>query len=303
MRPEWPELSDLILDTDPDTLERRPVSRAAVRMVLDGHGMRSARRILDRIGGGDTLDTTEVDGILVRSHAELQRLAFEFRNGERLVMLLRPLVDVLRGGDRRIRIVDIGCGMGFLLRWLAAHGRLGAEVELVGCDFNPTLISTARALADEERLDVEFRVANAFTLERPADVYISSGVLHHFRGDDLGRFFAMQAQTGARAMLHLDIKHSWAAPLGAWIFHRARMREPLARHDGVLSAIRAHPREALVSASTGSGRPLLYALFDGRPSPLPILRTLNVVVGIEAARADAYVAALGDLAPRLEAFA
>ncbi len=305
MRPDWPELSDLILDTDPVTLERRPVSRATVHAVLEAHGMRAARRILDRIGGGDTLDPNEVDGVLVRAHAELQRLAFEFRNGERGLMLLRPLLDVLRRdrAGRPLRIVDIGCGMGFLLRWLAAHGRLGADVELVGCDFNPTLIAAAQALADEERLAVEFRVANAFTLERPADVYLSSGVLHHFRGEDLDRFFGMQAQTGARAMLHLDIKASWAAPLGAWIFHRARMREPLAQHDGVLSAIRAHPRDALLAAATGAGRPLVYALFDGRPSPLPILRTLNVVVGLHPSLVDPYVEGLGPLSARLEAFA
>ncbi len=302
MKADWPELSDLILDTDPSTLTRRPVERARVESVLAAHGMRSARRVLDDIGGGDTLDPAEVDQILVRSHAELQRLAFEFRNGHRLLMLMRPLLDVLARTTEHLRVVDIGCGMGFLLRWVAAHGRLGPNVELVGCDFNPTLIRAAQALAEEERLACEFRVANAFTLERSADIYISSGVLHHFRGEDLDRFFAMQAKAGARAMLHLDIKASWAAPIGAWIFHRARMREPLAQHDGVLSAVRAHPRDALLGAARNAGRPLRYTLFDGRPSPLPILRTLNVVVGIAPELEGPYVEALGPLAKRLETF-
>lgn len=304
MKTDWPELSDLVLDTDPATLERRPVSRAAVCEVLDERGMRAGRRILDSIRGETTLDTDDVDGILTRSHAELQRLAFEFRNGERVRQLLAPLLETLRA-DRTgpLRVVDVGCGMGFLLRWLAAHGDLGDDVELLGCDFNPTLVSAAQALAREEGLGCDFRVANAFTLERSADVYLSSGVLHHFRGDDLERFFAMQASAGARAMLHLDIKASWAAPIGAWIFHVARMREPLARHDGVLSAVRAHPRDALLGAATRGGRPLVYALFDGRPSPLPILRTLNVVVGLAPSLVSAYETALGPYASRLEPFA
>lgn len=305
MRPDWPELSDLLLDTDPVTLERRPVLRARVLEVLERHGMRAARRIVDGIPGGDVLDPRAVDGILTRSHVELQRLSFEFRNGHRLLQLLRPLLDVLRVAvaQRPLRIVDVGCGMGFVLRWLAAHGRLGDDVELLGCDFNPTLVRVANELATEERLRCEFRVANAFTLERHAHVFLSTGVLHHFRGDELARFFAGQAGAGAKAMLHCDIKAAWAAPLGAWLFHQARMREPLARHDGVLSAVRAHPGEALLKAATAAGRPLGYGLFDGAPSPMPLLRSLNTLVGLDPELAAPFRAALGAAAARLGAFA
>ncbi len=304
MRPEWPELSDLLLDTDPNTLARKPVKREAVRAVLRQHGMKTAEKILDGIPGGDVLDEATVDGILVRSHCELQRLSFEFRNGHRLMQLLGPLLDVLREklGERPIRIVDIGCGMGFVLRWLAAYGGLGDDVELLGCDFNPTLIGNAEKLAREEGLRCQFRVTNAFTLEQPAHVFLSTGVIHHFRGDALTEFFREQAGVGAQAMLHCDIKASWAAPLGSWIFHQARMREPLARHDGVLSAVRAHPREALLRASQAGGKPLQFALFDGQPSPLPVLRTMNTLVGIRPELADPFRQKLGDYAHRLEAF-
>lgn len=36
--------------------------------------------------------------------------------------------------------------------------------------------------------------------------------------------------------------------LGAWVFHRARMRVALSRHDGNLSARRAHPAAVLLAA-------------------------------------------------------
>jgi SAM-dependent methyltransferase len=304
MRPDWPELSDLLLDTDSVTLARKPVSREAVRAVLRQHGMRTAEKILDGIPGGEVLDVATVDGILVRSHCELQRLSYEFRNGHRLLQLLGPLLAVLRERltERPIRIVDIGCGMGFVLRWLAAYGALGDDVELLGCDFNPTLIGHAERLAREEGLRCHFRVANAFTLERQAHVFLSTGVIHHFRGDALTEFFREQAGVGAWAMLHCDIKASWAAPIGSWMFHQARMREPLARHDGVLSAVRAHPREALLSASREGGQPLRFALFDGRPSPLPILRTLNTLVGVKPELTEPFRSRLGPFVSRLEAF-
>lgn len=304
MTPDWRELSDLLLDVDAQTLARRPVRRDAVLAALDRHGMREARRIVEALPGGEVLDEAAVDGVLVRSHTELTRLAFEFRNGVRLAQLLRPLLDALRavGTERPLRVVDIGCGLGFVVRWLAAYGRLGDDVELLGCDFNPALIGLAERLSVEEGLRCRFRVANAFTLERPAHVFISTGVLHHFRGDELARFFERQASVGARGLLHCDIKASWAAPLGAWLFHQARMREPLAKHDGVLSAVRAHPAAALLDAATSGGRPLRFGLFDGAPSPLPLLRTLNTLVGIDAPLEQAFLAALGEGRHRLGAF-
>lgn len=304
MQPDWPELSDLLLDVDPVTLERRPVRRAAVEATLARHGMRTGRAVLDAIPGGGTLDAAAVDGVLIRAHTELQRLALEFRNGVRLLQLLRPVLAVLRARTpgRPLRVVDIGCGLGFVVRWLSAYGGLGDDVELLGCDFNPALIGLAQRLSREEGLRCEFRVANAFSLERRADVFLSTGVLHHLRGDDLARFFAQQAQAGARALLHCDIKASWAAPLGAWLFHQARMREPLARHDGVLSAVRAHPTATLLDAARVGGRPLRFALQDGAWRPLPLLRTLNTVVGLEAESVAPFLEALGPARPRLGAF-
>ncbi|MBM4776058.1 MAG: class I SAM-dependent methyltransferase [Archangiaceae bacterium] len=303
MRADWPELSDLLLDVDPETLARRPVKRAAVNAVLEKHGMRVGRRVVDAIPGADVLDPDAVDGVLLRSHTELQRLSFEFQNGVRLLQLLRPLLNVLRSSEteRPLRIVDIGCGLGFVVRWLAAYGELGDDVELLGCDFNPALIRLAQKLTEEEGLRCQFRVTNAFTLERRAHVFLSTGVLHHFRGDDLGRFFQRQAQAGAKALLHCDIKASWAAPLGSWIFHQARMREPLARHDGVLSAVRAHPAAVMVAAARAHGRPLVYSVFDGAWSPLPILRSLNTLVGLDPSLAEPFVSALGKSKARLGA--
>ena len=80
------------------------------------------------------------------------------------------------------------------------------------------------------------------------------------------------------------------------------MREPLARHDGVLSAVRAHPREVLLQAARDGGGPLQFALFDGKPSLFPILRTLNTLVGVKAELAAPLREKLGPLAARLEPF-
>jgi SAM-dependent methyltransferase len=193
-------------------------------------------------------------------------------------------------------VVDVGCGIGYVVRALAAHGRLGRDVQLVGCDMNRALIGAARALADEEHLDCDFRVANAFALAEPAHVFLSTGVLHHFRGAELTHFFAGQRE--AQAFVHHDTQPSPLAPLGSWIFHRTRMREPLARHDGVVSAARSHSRAALLAAGAASG--LACRSFDGADRFWQVLlRPMHAIVGVRPELLAPLERALGPHAARL----
>jgi len=274
-RPLQPEISDLIVDYEPATLARRDVARDTVLAALAGRA-RSIASAIPHTGG--LLDRRAVDGILVRSHLELQRLHEEFRVGEMMKGLLGPLLALVRAAtrERPIRLVDLGCGMGFVVRWLAARGQLGEDVELVGADYNLALVRAAQRLADDERLPCRFVAANAFRLEQPAHVVMSTGVLHHFRGDALPAVFADHDRSGALAFLHADIRPSKLAPLGAWIFHQARMREPLARFDGYWSAVRAHSADDLRAAVPAAFQ---LAMLDARPGIAGLLRIFQVAIG------------------------
>lgn len=303
MNPDGPEITDLLLDMDPETLERRPVSKAAVIQALQRHGMswgaRVARSLPERDG---KLDEAEIDALFVRVHAEMQRLWEEFLQGERLRRLLVPLLAALREQGHRepVRIVDVGCGLGYLVRWLTARGNLGTGVNITGCDYNRALIDAAACYAKEEGLSCDFRVANAFTLSEPATIYISTGVLHHFRDGDLVNFFAQQSR--AAAFIHLDIKPSYLAPVGSLLFHIARMREPISQHDGTHSAVRAHPGERLLKAARGGATGRAVTLFDGEVGAFPILRTMLGVIGLRPALQASFVRYLGPLAERLGAW-
>jgi SAM-dependent methyltransferase len=305
---ELAEISDLIVDYDPRSLARRAVRRDDVLARLALSGQAAAGAIVAALPHGDgVLSDAACDARLINAHVELQRLNEEFLQGDRVLGLLRPLVATFRatGVAPPYRVVDVGCGLGFVIRWLAANGGLGDDVRLMGCDLNVALVAGATRLAAAEALPCRFVAANAFHLGEPAHVYISSGVLHHFRGPDLVRFFAEQA--GALAFAHFDIQRTRLAPLGAWLYHASRMREPLARHDGVVSAARAHDAETLVKGARdglGSERALVVASVDRARTVLAnVLRPMHGVLGIRPAMVETFLGQRGIERRRFGAFA
>jgi SAM-dependent methyltransferase len=280
------EISDEIVSFDPLTLARVPVSQkeavARFRAAGDEKGARYVETLPCK--PDDTLDSQAVDTLLVRVHCEMQRLSEEFEHGARVASLLRPLLNTLRQvgavSSGKLRIVDIGCGTGYVLRWLAACGELGDDVELIGVDFNPALIAEAQRLAERENLSCHFTVANAFKLAQPGAVYLSTGVLHHFRGQEaLTAFFAEHNHPATFGFLHFDFQPSVFAGPGAWLFHVLRMREPLARHDGVVSALRVHEGALLVKAARSGASELMAGIYGARLYRTPIPRVFHTLVG------------------------
>lgn len=275
------------------TGERVPVRRAEVVARLRAAGDERAARIVQRMCViGEVLDPVAVDRLLVRVHTELQRLNEEMRMAERFAELLVPILTAIRASGTCLRVVDIGCGLGFVVRSLAASGVLGPDVELVGVDFNRALVAEATRLAEDERLRCRFVCADAFTLAEEATVYLSNGVLHHFPAGTLPGFFRAQDRAGVQAFIHYDIAATRLAPLGAWVFHRARMREPLGRHDGVASARRAHGDTVLLSAAAHAVGMDTF-LFEPPRHTNPFCAAMRPVVGTRAALTDEFRRALG----------
>ena len=302
---QWSEISDEIVAFDAATLRRQPVRKASVVEHFRAAGNERAARLVEAMPDLEgNLDPGYVDRLLVSVHCEMQRISEEFQHGQRVVELLRPVLAAVRGArpPRVVRIVDIGCGTGFVIRWLAANGNLGGDVELLGVDYNEALVTEARRLAAAESLRCTFKVANAFRLEPPATIYLSTGVVHHFRDEALQEFFARHEGPETMAFLHFDFLPSPLAPFGSWLFHTVRMRSALAKHDGLVSAIRAHPSAALRSAAKAGTSSFALAMFNTRLWRLPIPRAFHTLVGIRPALREALVEALGGRATRLGQF-
>ncbi|XVV08920.1 methyltransferase domain-containing protein [Actinoplanes sp. CA-131856] len=260
------ELTDLLWSFSPDGT-RLPADISSLR----GRPARLARRLLASPG---------LDDELLRVHFELQRLGEELQLPRRVAETLQAWV---RHTGRPMRVVDIGCGLGYVIRWLAAHRVLGPSVSLVGVDFNPLLIARASALAAAEGLDCRFIAGDALrpglAVEDGADtIVISSGLVHHLSPADLPSFFAAQQALGVHGFAHWDIDPSVWSTLGAWVFHRGRMRSPVSRHDGVLSARRAHTGAVLAGAARAGAPAYDVSCVDAprwRPRVVDVLRPVT----------------------------
>ena len=257
-----------------------PVVRAEAVGLLRSRGQSRAARTVSLLPERDGfLDADATDALGLRIHRELQRLGEELQLGRRVASVVRTL---LPAGAEPVRVVDVGCGLGHVLRSIAARGELPEHVELVGVDLNTTLVTEASRLATIEGLHCRFISGDAFepgvVIEDGArTVVVSSGLMHHLAPEDLDGFFAAQARLEVAAFVHWDIAPCLWSTMGAWIFHQARMREAVSRHDGVMSARRAHPAETLLAAA-GRGAPdYAIEVREGsrwHPKALDVLRPL-----------------------------
>jgi ubiquinone/menaquinone biosynthesis C-methylase UbiE len=88
----------------------------------------------------------------------------------------RLMLEAVRPGPGR-KILDFACGGGVTTAWLAAQG-----AEVTGVDLSPASITTARRVADDLRLNIDFRVADVEQLELPPrgfDALVGRYALHH----------------------------------------------------------------------------------------------------------------------------
>lgn len=300
--PRDDEVSDVIVGHDPHTLERVPVCKQKILELFEHH--RRAASIVSQIPEREgMLDPIAVDRLLLKVHWEMQRLAQEFHHGARILELLSPVIAAIRSNDFQgpLRIVDIGCGIGYAIRWLAAKSRLvEQDIELTGVDLNSTLIAEANRLARMENLPCQFFHGDAFSEQYAGQIYISTGVIHHFRGERLADFFRRQNGDTTLAFLHYDFHPWWLAPYGSWFFHVLRMRTALARHDGVLSTVRAHSATTLLASARKASSELASGIYGARIWSTPLPRVFHTLLGVRRPLVPALLSHLGRRRSRLE---
>jgi SAM-dependent methyltransferase len=295
--PAQPEITDLIVQHDPHTLARVPVRKQDVLEVFGKFGNRKAIRAVEGLPERDGwLDEKEIDRLLVGTHWEMQRLGEEFYHGPRVYELLRAVIAAIRNGgfEGELKVVDVGCGIGYDIRWLAAKTELAKKgVELAGFDLNSALIHEANRLSAAEQLPCRFLHGDAFSLDHSGHIFLSTGVIHHFRGQGLREFLERHERPETLAFLHFDFQPWFLAPYGSRFFHFLRMRTALARHDGVLSAARAHSASTLAEAARSAAPGFASGIYGAKIWNTRAPRVFHTLLGIRRPLIEGLGKALG----------
>jgi ubiquinone/menaquinone biosynthesis C-methylase UbiE len=117
----------------------------------------------------------------------------------------------LANSPRPQRVLDVGCGTGYLLRTLAA--RVPEAVELAGIDAAPAMIETARTMAADSR--IRFARATAEQLpypERTFDLVVSTTSFDHWADQRAGLAECARVLVPGGHLVLIDLFSAWLLP-------------------------------------------------------------------------------------------
>lgn len=109
------------------------------------------------------------------------------------------------------RILDVGCGTGYLLRQLAA--RVPAAAELAGIDAAPAMIETARAAARDDRLRFSAGVAERLPFAAETfDLVVTTTSFDHWADQQAGLTECARVLTAGGQLVLADLFSAWLWP-------------------------------------------------------------------------------------------
>lgn len=197
------------------------------------------------------LDDLDVQGPeLEESLRDLERFN-QYLGGHRaLIRCLRRALPWLP--QRRLRLVDIGCGRGDGLRAIARWAsRNHVDLELIGLDANPAAIAAATRQSDQFP-ELRYVVGDAFgeTLKDLApDIVTASLICHHFTTPALAeRLPQLLAHT--QALVIADLHRHVLAHASFRALTKVLGCCAMTRHDGAVSVRRAFTRSDLEALIT-----------------------------------------------------
>lgn len=203
-------------------------------MVLDF----SRRNSLPEMMDSDETDFETFRACLV-DLAKVNKLTFAYRP---TLSFFRQLAAAGRlPAERKINVVDVGCGSGDMLRkidrWAAPRGYM---LDLVGVDLNPWSAETSREFAQPSR-PIRFITTNIFDYrpDAPIDIIISSLFTHHLEDESVVAFVRWME---ANARLGWFINDLYRHPLPYHLFRIASWSlrfHHFVQHDGPVSIARA----------------------------------------------------------------
>jgi len=157
-----------------------------------------------------------------------------------------------------LTLLDVGCGGGELVASVARRARRsGRRVTAIAIDRNAGVLAHARRRFGDV---LDLRVGDILGLDLPddgVDIASCSLLVHHLEPDEAVRGLRELARVARVGVVVNDLVRSWIGLVGSRTLIPFLTRNPVTRHDAVLSARRAYTRPELRRLLAAAGlRPL-----------------------------------------------
>lgn len=166
---------------------------------------------------------------------------------------INALKSILKDHPKEIelKIVDIGCGHGDILRDVAKFGReKGYSMKLIGIDANPSAINYANELSLQfpELSFVSEDIFSENFKKREFDIVMSTLFLHHFKEEQLVSFLRNTLDQTKIGIVVNDLhRHRLAYYL--FMLLSIFIKNKMIVNDGLISVLRGFKRKDLIRIS------------------------------------------------------
>jgi 2-polyprenyl-3-methyl-5-hydroxy-6-metoxy-1,4-benzoquinol methylase len=156
----------------------------------------------------------------------------------------------------RIRIADLGCGSGDILRLMRKHlTKKKINADLLGIDANPSIVEYAKE-HNAKDYKIEFESINIFSEEfkrRRFDIVTGTLFFHHFTNDQLTQFFSQLKEQVSIGFVINDIHRHWFAYYSIKWLTRLFSKSTMVINDAPVSVMRAFKKNELIEILKSAG--------------------------------------------------
>ncbi|MNL13544.1 hypothetical protein D3C87_1344530 [compost metagenome] len=154
--------------------------------------------------------------------------------------------------SRELSILDVGCGNGDMLRFLAGYAQKNRlKFKLTGIDANAFTIGHARQLSANYP-DIDYICADIFDLlkqDRSYDVILCTLTLHHFKDDELLQLMEGFKEKTSLGVVVNDLHRSALAYYLFMAICFVFRLNKMSKGDGLVSILRGFKKRELLSFS------------------------------------------------------
>ncbi len=204
----------------------------------------------------ELMDDFTMEGEILRDALDKIAQINSFLGGNTLTLLgVKKLIEKCPK-EVVIRIVDIGCGNGDMLRYLANYSlKNNLNFKLIGIDANNFTINHARNLSVNYP-DITYECKNIFDNDfqiPSADIVLCTLTLHHFKNDEIMKIMNVFYSNVKQGIVINDLHRCRLAyrlfQLICFVFQLNRM----SREDGLISILRGFKKKELIDFSEQLG--------------------------------------------------